>query len=73
MELFNSGIPNPPFKNPNAEEYNCEFNNELNVFEINIPNGKLIYAEHYFDKKHGVRIDIQFETKDPTPIEEDDE
>ena len=51
MELFNSGIPNPPFKNPNAEEYNCEFNNELNVFEINIPNGKLIYAEHYFDKK----------------------
>ncbi len=51
MELFNSGIPNPPFKIPNAEGYNCKFNNGLNVFEITIPNGMLIYSEHYFDKK----------------------
>lgn len=51
MELFNSGIPNPPFQIPNEDGYNCEFNNELNMFEITIPNGKLIYAEQYFDKK----------------------
>lgn len=51
MDLFNSKNTNLPFQLPNEEGYNCEFNDELNVYVIKIPNGEIIYAEHFFDKK----------------------
>ncbi len=40
---------NIPFDIPN--NYKCEWNKELNGFTIEIPNGKLFYAEHFFNEK----------------------
>ncbi len=51
MDLFDSVNTDLPFKLPNEEGYHCEFNNELNGYIIKIPNGEIIYAEHFFDKK----------------------
>lgn len=51
MDLFNSDTSNPPFNLPIEEGYSCKLNRELNVYEITIPNGSLIYAEHFFDEK----------------------
>ncbi len=51
MDLFNSKNTDLPFHLPNEEGYHCEFNEELNVYVIKIPNGEIIYAEHFFDKK----------------------
>ncbi len=51
MHLFNSEISKPPFNFPNKEGYSCKLNTELNVFEITVPNGSLLFAEHFFDKK----------------------
>lgn len=51
MDLFNSKNRDLPFQLPNEEGYHCEYNEELNVYVIKIPNGEIIYAEHFFDKK----------------------
>ena len=51
MDLFNSKNRNAPFQLPNEEGYHCEFNDELKSYVIKIPNGEIIYAEHFFDKK----------------------
>lgn len=51
MDLFNSKNTYLPFQLPNKEGYHFEFNQELNVYVIKIPNGEIIYAEHFFDKK----------------------
>lgn len=51
MDLFNSQNTNLPFQLPNEEGYHCEFNEELNVYIIKIPNGEILYAEHFFDEK----------------------
>ncbi|HTO16923.1 MAG TPA: alpha-ketoglutarate-dependent dioxygenase AlkB [Edaphocola sp.] len=51
MDLFNSKNTKAPFQLPNEEGYSCEFNAEQNVYHIKIPNGEIIYAEHFFDKK----------------------
>ncbi|HTO15448.1 MAG TPA: alpha-ketoglutarate-dependent dioxygenase AlkB [Edaphocola sp.] len=51
MDLFNSRNTDLPFELPNEEGYHCEFKDELNVFVIKIPNGEIIYGEHFFDKK----------------------
>jgi len=51
MDLFNSQNTNLPFQLPNEDGYHCDFNEELNVYIIKIPNGEILYAEHFFDKK----------------------
>lgn len=51
MDLFNSKNINLPFLLPNEVGYHCEFNAELNVYVIKIPNGEILYAEHFFDEK----------------------
>ena len=51
MDLFNSQNINLPFQLPNEDGYHCDFNEELNVYIIKIPNGEILYAEHFFDKK----------------------
>lgn len=51
MDLFNSKYTDSPFQLPNEEGYQCEFNKELNLYFIKVPNGELIYGEHFFDKK----------------------
>jgi alkylated DNA repair dioxygenase AlkB len=51
MDLFNSQNTNLPFQLPNEDGYRCEFNEELNIYKIKIPNGEILYSEHFFDKK----------------------
>jgi alkylated DNA repair dioxygenase AlkB len=51
MDLFNSQNIHLPFHFPSEEGYHCEFNDKSNVYLIKIPNGEIIYAEHFFDTK----------------------
>jgi alkylated DNA repair dioxygenase AlkB len=51
MDLFDSKNTDLPFKLPNEDGFHCEFNPELNFYIIKIPNGEIIYAEHFFNKK----------------------
>ena len=53
MSLFdNSAISNNlPFALPDKSGYSARWNDELSGFEIQIPNGELFYAEHFFDEK----------------------
>lgn len=51
MDLFNSKNTDLPFQLPSEKGYYCEFNNDLNVYFIKVPNGEIIYAENFFDKK----------------------
>ena len=36
---------------PNPEHYSIKPTNVENLFEIDIPNGKLSYCKHFFDQK----------------------
>lgn len=50
MDLFNEHII--PFNFPNDKDgFSLEFNSKESIYYINVPNGKLIYAEHFFEKK----------------------
>jgi alkylated DNA repair dioxygenase AlkB len=51
MDLFNSQNFTKAFQIPNMEGFSVEFNQEHNLFFIKIPNGEIIYAEHFFDQK----------------------
>ena len=51
MNLFNHETPRLPFKIPDGEGYHFKYDKVLNAYIIVIPNGKLIYAEHFFDKR----------------------
>jgi alkylated DNA repair dioxygenase AlkB len=50
MDLFNVSNQKLPFIIPNNEGFRFEFNKDLNGYIINIPNGEIIYIEHFFDK-----------------------
>ena len=50
MDLFNENIP--PFNFPtDKQSYSLEFNAEFAIYRLTVPNGQLIYAENFFDKK----------------------
>jgi alkylated DNA repair dioxygenase AlkB len=51
MDLFNSQNTNLPFQLPNEDGYDFDFNEALNAYIIKIPNGEIIYSEHFFDEK----------------------
>jgi alkylated DNA repair dioxygenase AlkB len=42
---------NPPFDIPKMDGYSCQWDENLNGFQVKIPNGELFYSEHFFDKK----------------------
>ncbi len=41
----------PPFEIPKKEGYSSKWNDKLKGFDIKIPHGKILYAEHFFNKK----------------------
>ena len=52
MNLFNQkDIPTFIQKVKDKEEYSYTFDAVNNIYILNVPNGKLIYAEHFFDQK----------------------
>jgi alkylated DNA repair dioxygenase AlkB len=53
MTLFNTHNEIPlPFTLPAEEGYRAVWDNGLNGFRITIPDGELLYAEHFFDRKN---------------------
>jgi alkylated DNA repair dioxygenase AlkB len=52
MDLFSdSNTLALPFDFPVKEGYSWHWDADMKVFVINIPNGQLLYSEHFFDKK----------------------
>ncbi len=69
MNLFSKidNFSNLPFILPKKEGYSYLFNEVKKVFIITIPNGKLIYAPHFFDKEVSKELMNYFiEVKDET-------
>lgn len=52
MNLFkNEMTPQLPFPFPEKDGYSFTYDTQKSVFNIKVPNGELIYAEHFFDKR----------------------
>ena len=52
MDLFdNKKDRSMPFELPNEDGYSMTWNENLNGYDIKIPNGVLFYSEHFFDQK----------------------
>lgn len=53
MDLFSNEVEvrTLPFQLPNNSLYSYEWSEEQQVFIIQIPNGELLYGEHFFDQK----------------------
>ncbi|MFN5309464.1 MAG: alpha-ketoglutarate-dependent dioxygenase AlkB family protein [Candidatus Kapaibacterium sp.] len=51
MDLFNFQNTELPFQLPQEEGYHFEFNSDFNFYVVKVPNGEIIYAENFFDKK----------------------
>lgn len=53
MNLFSNykNNDNFPFILPSKDGYSINWNDNLNGYDIKIPNGELFYAEDFFDKK----------------------
>ena len=53
MNLFSNykNNDNFPFILPSKDSYSINWNDNLNGYDIKIPNGELFYAEDFFDKK----------------------
>ncbi|MCX6147225.1 MAG: alpha-ketoglutarate-dependent dioxygenase AlkB [Candidatus Kapabacteria bacterium] len=51
MDLFNSQNANLPFQIPILDGFNCVFNPDLKGYIVKVPNGEIIYIEHYFNEK----------------------
>lgn len=51
MDLFGNSNTNLPFSLPQAPEYTAEWVEALGGYLISVPNGELIYIEHFFNQK----------------------
>ena len=52
MDLFDNNKDYfAPFELPNEDGYSMIWNENLNGYDIKIPNGVMFYSEHFFDKK----------------------
>lgn len=62
MDLFNKmGLP---FKIPHGSVYSFERSSGVDVYRVSIPNGELIYVEHFFDKRISDRTVEYFQEND---------
>lgn len=54
MDLFSTveeNVNKLPFEFPQLDGFSSRWDDNLNGYIIDVPNGKLFYSEHYFDKK----------------------
>ena len=58
-----------PFVIPAKPGYSATWNEELQGYDIKIPNGELFYAEHFFDKKVSDRSVEYFLTNETYPTQ----
>lgn len=64
MDLFNKAEANLPFEMPQGNGYSAELCQDSGRYKIVVPNGELIYAEHFFDKKVSDRSVEYFQEND---------
>ena len=50
MDLFSQDTNFLPIALPSAEGYDYQWNDVIEMFEINAPNGKILYHPNYFDQ-----------------------
>jgi alkylated DNA repair dioxygenase AlkB len=50
-DLFTSQEDLPPFDLPNTDDYSWVWNEDMNGYDIQIPNGELFYSENFFNNK----------------------
>lgn len=63
MDLFDNGH-SPPFNLPTGDGYATECIETIDGFRILIPNGELLYVEHFFDAKVSDRTVEYFQEND---------
>src|SRR5262249_40861493 len=64
VDLFNSTDANLPFEMPSGSGYSAQLIKDLRGYQILVPNGELIYVEHFFDKKVSDRSVEYFQEND---------
>lgn len=64
MNFFSEHMP--PFSLPLGAEYAWKWRNDLNGFEVEIPNGRLLFIEHFFDEAYSSDT-VQFLTGYDSP------
>lgn len=64
MDLFDNRRADCPFDIPCEEGYAVEYLHDINGFRIIVPNGELLYSEHFFDKKVSDRSVEYFQEND---------
>jgi alkylated DNA repair dioxygenase AlkB len=64
VDLFNKAEGNLPFEIPNGDGYSTQWSEDFSGYKILVPNGELIYAEHFFDKKVSDRSVEYFQEND---------
>jgi alkylated DNA repair dioxygenase AlkB len=50
-DLFHPQPVDVPFSVPSGGDYRIEWNDNWNGYDIQVPNGQLFYAEHFFNRK----------------------
>jgi len=64
MDLFDNRRTDCPFDIPCEEGYAVEYLSGINGFRIAVPNGELLYSEHFFDQKVSDRSVEYFQEND---------
>lgn len=64
MNLFDNSEVSLPFEIPRGEGYNARWNRDVNGYDISVPQGELLYAEHFFDEKVSDRSVEYFQEND---------
>lgn len=65
MDLFSDAEEQSlPFSIPENIECSCRWDHKIGVFVLKIPNGELLYSEHFFNKKISDRSVEYFQEND---------
>ena len=64
MDLFSKAESNLPFEIPHESGYTAESRIDSDQYKIIVPNGEIIYAERFFDKKISDRSVEYFQEND---------
>ena len=64
MNLFDEIDTNLPFEMPQGSDYAAEWRPDIGAYKVTVPNGELIYAEHFFDRKVSDRSVEYFQEND---------
>lgn len=64
MDLFENSDSAPPFQMPGGREFSAHWIDDLGGYRLLVPNGELVYIEHFFDQKVSDRSFEYFQEHD---------